>query len=119
MSCYVLINWQLLEIILQLCIVCRTCHHIFLKGEIYISIVHLYIQHYMFNYSLYIIIIIINRNVLFNAVVTRMNKYIIIIIVFRYMYINYVLQLIYDNNINNIISCIILPKCSIRIWLSQ
>ena len=31
----------------------------------------------MFNYSWYIII---NRNILFNAIVTRMNKYIIIII---------------------------------------
>ena len=43
------------------------------------TIVYLYIQHYMFNYSLYIIII--NRNVLvqFNAIVTRMNKYIIIV----------------------------------------
>ena len=43
-----------------------TCHHY----------VYLYIQHYMFNYSFYIII---NRNILFNAIVTRMNKYIIII----------------------------------------
>ena len=24
-----------------------TCHYIFLKGEIYISLVYLYIQHYM------------------------------------------------------------------------
>ena len=48
-------------------------------GEIYISIVYLYIQYYMFNYSWYIIII--NKNVLFNAIVTRMNKYIIIIII--------------------------------------
>ena len=53
------------------------CHYIFLRGETYISIVYLYIQHYMFNYSWYIII---NRNILFNAIVTRMNKYIIIII---------------------------------------
>ena len=54
-----------------------TCHYIFLRGETYISIVYLYIQHYMFNYSWYIII---NRNILFNAIVTRMNKYIIIIV---------------------------------------
>ena len=46
-----------------------------MRGETYILIVYLYIQHYMFNYSLYIII---NRNILFNAIVTRMNKYIII-----------------------------------------
>ena len=59
-----------------------TCHYIFLRGEIYSSIVYLYIQHYMFNYSYYIII---NRNILFNAIVTRMNKYIIVcsIIVFN------------------------------------
>ena len=59
-----------------------TCHYIFLRGEIYSSIVYLYIQQYMFNYSYYIII---NRNILFNAIVTRMNKYIIIcsIIVFN------------------------------------
>ena len=55
-----------------------TCHYIFSRGETYISIVYLYIQHYMFNYSKYIII---NRNILFNAIVTRMNKYIIIIII--------------------------------------
>ena len=55
-----------------------TCHYIFLRGETYISIVYLYIQHYMFNYSWYIII---NRNILFNAIVTRINKYIIIIII--------------------------------------
>ena len=51
-----------------------TCHYIILRGEIYVAIVYLYIQHYMFNYSLYIII---NRNILFNAIVTHMNKYII------------------------------------------
>ena len=35
----------------------------------------------MFNYSLNIIV---NSNVLFNAIVTRMNKYIIIIIIIKY-----------------------------------
>ena len=54
-----------------------TCHYIFLRGETYILIVYLYIQHYMFNYSYNIII---NRNILFNAIVTRINKYIIIIV---------------------------------------
>ena len=47
------------------------------RREIYILIVYLYIQDYMFNYSLYIIII--NWNILLNAIVTRMNKYIVII----------------------------------------
>ena len=28
-----------------------TCHYIFLREEIYISIVYLYINYYMFNYS--------------------------------------------------------------------
>ena len=42
-------------------------------GEICISIVCLYIQHYMFNYSLYIIV---NKNILFHAIVTRIHNYV-------------------------------------------
>ena len=39
----------------------------------------------MFNYFLYIIII--NRNVLFNAIVTRMKKYLIILLYFYIIFI--------------------------------
>ena len=62
-----------------------TCHYIFLRGEIYSSIVYLYIQHNMFNYSYYIRARNMQHHILFNAIVTRMNKYIIIcsIIVFN------------------------------------
>ena len=38
---------------------------------------YLYTLHYMFNYSSYIIII--NMNIMLNAIVTRMNKYIILL----------------------------------------
>ena len=45
--------------------------------NIYFTCVFIYSTLHV-NYSLYIIFI--NRNILFNAIVTRMNKYIIIII---------------------------------------
>ena len=50
--------------------------YIFEGRHMYFSCVFIYSTLHV-NYSLYIIII--NRNILFNAIVTRMNKYIIII----------------------------------------